>query len=236
MKFSLTATNSRKLTQLCYKLNDFCLFGSRSGVLDGEWRINFFKIICLFFFAITTRLSWKAICTISTTHHTCRFLVLKRKIQDVRASVALSTVVETGIFVDWKQNLLFVWACRTKHISNNILNSFLHLLGNVNPLVKRQEKGICLISKRNIAHLAHRRSLRTLIIASAERLKSILVQTKCTRTFCIRTKHVPNEINSAIILPTNRGESTSYCKCSQFLPTCLQRNIGSCRSGDFCDG
>ena len=40
---------------------------------------------------------------------------------------------------------------------------------------KRQEKGVCLFFKRSIAHLAHRRALRTLIIASAKKLKSLFV-------------------------------------------------------------
>ena len=64
---------------------------------------------------------------------------------------------------------------RTKHISNNILNWFWTLFKNVNPWTKRQEKGVYLIFKRNIAHLTHRRALRALIIASAERLGSLFV-------------------------------------------------------------
>ena len=114
---------------------------------------------------------------------------------------------------------------RTIDISNNILNWFWALFKNLNPLTKRQEKGICLIFKRNIAHLAHRPTLRTLIIASAKRLKSLLVEAKFTQTLCIWTIHVPNENNSAIDIPTIRSECTTHCNCSQFFHTCLQRKI-----------
>ena len=93
-----------------------------------------------------------------------------------------------------------------------------------------------MIFKRNIAHLAHRRSLRTLIIAAAERLKSLFVQAKFTRTLFIGTKHVPNEINSAIVIPTIRGECTKHRKCSRLFHTCLQCYIGSCRDSEFQEG
>ena len=42
-------------------------------------------------------------------------------------------------------------------------------------MTKCKEEGVCLFFKRNIAHLTHRRALRTLIIASAERLKSLFL-------------------------------------------------------------
>ena len=70
----------------------------------------------------------------------------------------------------------------TIHIPKNILNWFWILFKNVNPWTKRQEKGIRLIFKRIIAHLAHSRALRTLIIASVERLKILLLQAKFTKT------------------------------------------------------
>ena len=92
----------------------------------------------------------------------------------------------------------------TIDISNNILNWFWTLFKNVNTLTKRQEKGICLMFKKNIAHLAPRPTLRSLIIASAKRLKSLFVQAKFTQTFCIWPIHVSNENNSAIIIPTIR--------------------------------
>ena len=83
---------------------------------------------------------------------------------------------------------------RTLHISENILNWFWTLFKNVNTLTRWQQKGICLIFKRNIAHVTHRRALRTLIIASADRLKCLFVQAKFTRTFCIWKMHVPMRI------------------------------------------
>ena len=67
-----------------------------------------------------------------------------------------------------------------------------------------REKGILLIFKRNILHLAHRRAFRTLIIASAERLKSLFVQAKFTRALCIWTIHVPKDNNRAFVMPTIR--------------------------------
>ena len=85
--------------------------------------------------------------------------------------------------------------------------------------------------------MAHRRELRPLRIASAERLKNLFVQAQFTRTICIRTTHVPYEINSAIILPTSRSECATHRNCSQLFHTCLQRNImASCRDGEVCDG
>ena len=75
-----------------------------------------------------------------------------------------------------RSTLLFVKTilARTKNISNNILNRNWTLLKNVNPSTKRQEKAIRLIFKRKFAQLAHRPALRTLIIASAQKLKSSL--------------------------------------------------------------
>ena len=125
---------------------------------------------------------------------------------------------------------------RTKDISNNLLNWFWALFRNINAFAKRPERGSCWIFKRNIAHLSHGRPLRTLITASAERLKSLFVQAKFTGTFCIWTIHVPNENNSAVVVPTIRGECAAHRNCSQWFHTCLQRNIGSCRDGEFRDG
>ena len=121
----------------------------------------------------------------------------------------------------------------TIDISKDILNGFWVLFKNVNPMTKLYEIGIRLIFKKNIAHLTHRPTLRTLIIAFAKRLKSLFVQAKSTQTLCARTIHVLNENNSAIVMPTVRGECTTNCKCSQLFHTCLQRIIGSCRDGEF---
>ena len=122
---------------------------------------------------------------------------------------------------------------RRIHISNNILNSLWTLFKKLNPLKKRKETGICLIFKNNLAHLAHRRALRTLTIASAERLKSLFVQANNTWTLWIRKRHVSIESIRAIIIPTIRGECATLRDCSHLFHTCLQRNIGSCSDGEF---
>ena len=72
---------------------------------------------------------------------------------------------------------------RTMDTSKNILNWFWALIKIVSALAKRQEKGGCLIFDRNIAHLAHRRALRLMIIASAEKLKNLIVQAKLPEKF-----------------------------------------------------
>ena len=89
---------------------------------------------------------------------------------------------------------------------------------------------------KKMAHLAHRRALRALTIASPESSKSLFVQLKFTRTFCIWTIHVPNEVNSAIVIPTIKVECATHRNCSQLFHTCLQRKIGSCRLDEIGDG
>ena len=106
---------------------------------------------------------------------------------------------------------------RTTNISNNTLNWFWNLFKNVHPLSKRQEKGICLFLKRNFAQLAYKRAMRTLIIASAHRLKNLFVQAKFTQTLCSWTTHVPSENNSAIVIPTIRVEQATQCNCCQIV-------------------
>ena len=72
--------------------------------------------------------------------------------------------------------------------------------------------------------MAHRRALWTLIIASAERLKSLFVQTKFTQTLCIWAIHVPNDNNGTVVISTIRGECTTHCSCSEEYHTCKQKN------------
>ena len=67
-------------------------------------------------------------------------------------------------------------------------------------------------------------------------IEKTFVQAKLTRTLCFRTKHVPTEIISVIVIPTIRGECATYHNCSEIFHTCLQRNVGSCRDGEICDG
>ena len=100
------------------------------------------------------------------------------------------------------------------------LELILDSLQKCKPLHQTTKKGVYLIFKRNIAHLTNRRALRTLIIASAERLKCLFVQAKFSQTLCIWTIHLSNENNSAIVIPTIRGGCTTHCSCSQKSYTC----------------
>ena len=60
-------------------------------------------------------------------------------------------------------------------------------------------------------------------------IEKSLVQAKFTQTLFIWTIHVPDEKNSAIVIPTIRGEYTTHCSCSQNCHTCEQQKIDSCR-------
>ena len=159
----------------------------------------------------------KAMCTISTKQHNCRFLVLQRNIQHVRASFVLFTVVEAGSFVRWKVDTLFVWACWIIHISKNILTWFLRLFKNINPLTKLQEIWYCWFFRGTIAHLTRWRALGTLIVASVKWLKSLFVHAKYIRTLCIRTTRVPNKFNNAIVILRIRRDCTTLRNCSQLF-------------------
>ena len=66
-------------------------------VVIGE--IFFQKWRWFFFFLVATRLSCKAMCSITTNHPDCRFLEPKRIIQNVAAGFALFTVVEISRFI-----------------------------------------------------------------------------------------------------------------------------------------
>ena len=79
-----------------------------------------------FFFVVATRLSCKTMCTVTAKQHNCRFLVLKRNIQNVAAGFALFKVVETGRFICWNVNTLFISTCWTLHISDSLLYFVVH--------------------------------------------------------------------------------------------------------------
>ena len=51
------------------------------------------------FFAVTIRFSCNAMCAITTKQHNCRFEIVKKNIQHLRAGFALFTVVATGCFL-----------------------------------------------------------------------------------------------------------------------------------------
>ena len=52
-----------------------------------------------FFFIVLTHFSCKAMSTMTTKQHSCWCLVIKRKIQHVRADFAFLTVVKIEIFI-----------------------------------------------------------------------------------------------------------------------------------------
>ena len=106
----------------------------------------------------------------------------------------------------------------------------------MNPSAKLQEKRICLFFRENIAHLTHGLALGPWIVASAEKYKSVFVHAKYILTHCYPTIHVLKKFTNAFVIPTIRGESATHHKCSQFFHNSLQRNIGSCRGGEFGDG
>ena len=51
------------------------------------------------FFVVATRISCKTMCNVTAKQHICRLLSLKRNFQNVAASFALFTVVETSRFI-----------------------------------------------------------------------------------------------------------------------------------------
>ena len=63
----------------------------------------------------------------------------------------------------------------------------------------------------------------------AERLERLFVQTNFTRTLCFWTIHVPNENNSAVVIPTIRDQRATHRYCSQKCHTGKQHNFDSRR-------
>ena len=162
----------------------FPFFRSGSGVLGCDWRRRFFKKGDVFFL-VTTSLFCKVMCTITTpSKNNCRFLVLKKNHQHVRAGFALFTVVELKFFVSWKVYIFFAWTCWTIYISNNIFNWVLRLFKKISPLTKPEEIQFCLFSKTNSAHLTSGSAVKTLIVASTESLKSLLCTQVHLNTLC----------------------------------------------------
>ena len=138
-----------------------------------------------------------------------------------------SCYIKTNRFAFFSVETIFA---RTIDIFNNTLNCFDTLFKNVNPCTKRQEKGICLIFKRSIAYLTNRPTLRTLIIVSAVRLKSLFVKAKFNQTLCFWAIHVPNDNNGTIVV---RKISATHRNCSEKYHTCKQQKIDSCRDVRF---
>ena len=105
----------------------FASFGSGSNMLDCDWRRkDFQKRRCFYFLVVKTRLFCKAMCTITTKHHNCRFLVPNRNIQNVEAGFALFKVVESSRFIGSKMNTLLISTCWTNYTSNSNLFFVVH--------------------------------------------------------------------------------------------------------------
>ena len=151
------------------------------------------------FFTVATRLFRKAMCSYTTKQRNCRFLVLRTNLKHVSVGIAFSKIIKTRVFVGWKVNTYFVWTYWTIHISNFISYWFFGLLRNIDPQVKLQEKRFSSFFKEKNALLTHGLALRTLIVAFVEKLKSLLLQAKYTRTLCIRTIQNPNKFISLVV-------------------------------------
>ena len=90
--------------------------------------------------------------------------------------------------------------------------------------------------KWNNAHLTRRLALRTMINFFFKRLKSLSVRANDNGSHFVRTIHVPNKFNNAIVIPKSRRECATPRRCSHYFHTCLLSKDGSCRGGDFRDG
>ena len=72
-------------------------------------------------------------------------------------------------------------------------------------------------------------------VASAETFRNLFVHSKYIRTHYIRTKHLPNNVINAIVVPRNENECNTQRNCSQLFQPRLQRHIGSCEGDEFRD-
>ena len=121
------SSTNRKRIRLFHIWTRFVLFWNKFGCA-WLWLTEKFlqKWRWLSFSVITTRLSSKTMCTVAAKQHNCRFLVPKRNIQNVEASFALFTVIETSRFIGWEVNTLFVSTCGTIHISDSFSYFVIH--------------------------------------------------------------------------------------------------------------
>ena len=121
MNMLLNSSTNRKRIRLFYIWTNFNLFLPRFGCawcwlaekLLQKWRL-------FFFFVVATRFCCKAMCSIATKQHNCRFLVLETNIQIVAAGFALFTVGEISRFIGWNVSTLFISTCWTIHIYNRL--------------------------------------------------------------------------------------------------------------------
>ena len=123
----LNSSTNRKWTHLFRiwtHFNFFLVQVSMCSVVVGGGISSEMEII--FLFRSQTRLSCKAMCTVTPKQHNCRFLVLKRNIQNVAAGFAFFTVIETSRLFGLNVNTFFVSTCWTKHISDNLSYFVVH--------------------------------------------------------------------------------------------------------------
>ena len=144
---------------------------------------------------VTTRHPGKAMTSISTGEGYCQFLFLEENIERVATGFEIVAVIETTsrVLIDWNVNTFLVFTFWAIHIFVNILDWFSPFFRIVNPLVTQEQERVCLFFKVYITELIYERTLRTLIITSAERLKKLFVHRKYRGTHFVRTIHVPKK-------------------------------------------
>ena len=113
------------------------------------------------------------------------------------------------------------------------LDKFIASVQEDKSLGPTQRQRICFFFKKNFAQLTLGRALRTLIAASAEKLKTFFARANYTGKHCFRTIHVPNKFNNAFVIPTIRVKGATHLNCSQKVHPCLQRIVSFCRGGTF---
>ena len=106
----------------------------------------------------------------------------------------------------------------------------------MNPWVTIQKERIFSFFEKNIEQLTGGRALKTMIVPSAARLKSLFVHANFPKTHFVRTTNISNKFIKAIVVPSIEGLCARHRNCSQLFHTYLQRNIGSCRGGELGDG
>ena len=127
LNMRLKSSANGKRIRLFHIWTRFVLFWDKFGCA-WLWLAKKFlqKWRWLSFFVIATRLSGKAMCTVTAKQHNCQCLVPKRNIQNVAASFALFTVIKTSRFIGWNVNTLFVSTCGTVHISDSFSYFVIH--------------------------------------------------------------------------------------------------------------
>ena len=127
MNMSPKSSTNRKRIPLFHICTHFYVFWFGFGCA-WIWLAEKFlqKWRWLFFFVVATRLSCKTMCTVTAKQQNCRFLVLKRHIQNVAAGFVLLTVVKISRFVRWNVNTLLISTCWTIHISDSLSYFVVH--------------------------------------------------------------------------------------------------------------